>query len=119
MLDAWGGRVRMGVVSNFFIAGMPRALLEHHGLIGYFGFVVDSAETGYRKPAREIFLCALEHGNVPMDRAADVLMIGDDLSADFHGARAAGLQAQRFAPDAQGDSGDGVIRRWREFRPSR
>ena len=54
MFEAWAGTVEMGVVSNFFVPDYPERLLGRHGMSDHLDFVIDSAQVGYRKPAREI-----------------------------------------------------------------
>ena len=100
MLSIWRPLATLGVVSNFFIAGAPRELLAHHGLLHHFAFVVDSAEVGYRKPNAEIFRKALAPIG-PID-PRDVLMIGDNARADVNGARALGFRAVHVTSSRRG-----------------
>ena len=85
MLDAWSGAVQMGVVSNVFLPGLPRELLERFGLAHHFAFVIDSASVGFKKPHPAIFHAALRTAGT---RAEDVLFIGDQVEADFRGPAA-------------------------------
>ncbi|KAF8161176.1 HAD-like domain-containing protein [Crassisporium funariophilum] len=62
--------------------------------------IVLSEEEGIEKPSREIFLRALELVNQeggtsqqPVIRLENCLHIGDELSCDYHGAKAAGFKA--------------------------
>ena len=114
MLACWAGEASLAVVSNFFVRGAPEKLLIHHGLLEHFGFVVDSADVGYRKPHAEIFRRALDIAGNP--DCGDVWMIGDDLRADVGGARALGLRALHFSARSRYDR---AIRSWNEFRPHR
>jgi putative hydrolase of the HAD superfamily len=62
------------------------------GLAGEFDAVVNSAEVGVRKPAREFFVAACVALGVPLDRC----LVVDDDDRDVRGARAAGLPAYRW-----------------------
>ena len=64
MLSAWRSRVRMGVVSNFYLPGWPEQLLADHGLLQHFEFVIDSAAIGFRKPGAEIYREALRQAGL-------------------------------------------------------
>jgi HAD superfamily hydrolase (TIGR01509 family) len=89
MLAYWHGKRRMGVVSNFFVAGLPQLFLERFGLVKYFEFVIDSASLGYRKPGRRIFEAALARANTT---AAHVTFIGDRLDLDIAPAHRLGMR---------------------------
>ena len=122
MLLSWRGRVRMGVVSNFYLPGWPERLLAVHGLSQYFEFVIDSAAIGFRKPGSEIYREALRLVGVSADRAGDVLFIGDNLRNDVLGPRSMGMKAIYFdrsldRPTADPDTWENSITRWDEFRP--
>src|SRR5262249_33886060 len=58
-------------------------------LRGRLARAVCSSLVGWRKPAREFYQALLQGGHAP----GEVLMVGDDLENDYHGARAAGLHA--------------------------
>lgn len=115
MLAAWRRVAPLGVVSNYFIAGVPRVLLDHHDLLGSFAFVVDSAATGLRKPNPKIFELALAEGGI--DDPDQVLMVGDNPIADVEGARSVGIRAVHFCPVEGGHSQATIVRSWSEFRP--
>ena len=60
------------------------------GLASYFDAILASAEVGFAKPAPEIFRAAADRlGLAP----GAILHVGDTLSEDFEGARAAGFRA--------------------------
>lgn len=122
MLAAWRGRVRMGVVSNFYLPGWPERLLADHGLLCNFDFVVDSAAIGFRKPGAEIYREALRQAGLTDDRAGEVLFIGDNLRNDVLGPRSMGMNAIYFdrshdRPMAKREAWADSITRWDEFRP--
>ena len=102
----------LAVVSNTMRTpgAVLRKLLERYGLLGFFKHTTFSDEVGVRKPAPEIFALAL--------RAVDghpstAVHVGDDVTLDVHGARAAGMRAIHVTTAAGrspvGDMADAVI----------
>jgi putative hydrolase of the HAD superfamily len=88
-LDALAARgIKLGVISNW--DERLRPLLRQLNLAGYFETIVVSREVRAAKPARAIFQHALRRLGLP---AEAVLHVGDSLSMDVRGARAAGLPA--------------------------
>jgi HAD superfamily hydrolase (TIGR01549 family) len=85
-------RARVGIVSNNVLEEQ-RDKLKFCGLDTAIDALVVSEETGYSKPAPEIFEIALERLGV---NAADAVMIGDSWAADIVGARNAGIPAIWF-----------------------
>lgn len=80
---------RLGVITNRAHGGDSfRGELEEYGLAACFEAVIASDQVGYRKPHPRIFQVALEALDVTPDQAVHV---GDDLRADVHGARDAGI----------------------------
>jgi len=77
--------VRMAVVSNTtnpgFMKDYEQSLM---GLAPYFEFSIYSSEVPYRKPHPSIFQLALRRLNL---NPAEVLFVGDNLSADVVGAQ--------------------------------
>lgn len=88
-LEHWYGRRRLAVVSNFFVAGLPLAFLQHFGLDHFFEFVLDSAALGYRKPGPRIFEAALARAGAAVH---EVTFIGDRLDLDIVPAHALGMR---------------------------
>jgi len=117
MFEAWAGTVTMGVVSNFFVPHYPERLLERHGLRNHLDFVIDSAQMGYRKPAPEIYLTALERGGIAERDAAQVIFVGDDWIADIEGSRQLGIRPVFYSRSESSDDSVRVIHSWSEFRP--
>lgn len=122
MLALWSARKPAGVVSNFFLPQRPGRYLERFGLRAHFRFVVDSAEFGYRKPDRRIFLHALSLAGLSRADTHRVLYIGDRNDLDVLPARELGMQVLHFH---RGRSRHGVeptpagvraIHDWTEFR---
>lgn len=122
MLASWRGRVRMGVVSNFYLPGWPERLLADHGLLHNFEFVIDSAELGFRKPGVEIYREALRRAGLTDERAGNVLFIGDNLRNDVLGPKSMGMNAVFIdrsldRPTAHPEEWADSITHWDEFRP--
>ena len=78
--------LRLGIVSNW--DSRLLGILEAVGLAEQMDCVVISACAGVRKPGPQIFERALENLGVEAGRT---LMVGDSLTDDVEGARAAGL----------------------------
>lgn len=66
-----------------------KLLMEQLDLTKYFSHFVVSGEIGYDKPRPEIFALACSYDPKETER----VMIGDSLSADIQGAKAAGMRA--------------------------
>lgn len=96
MLARLRGRMKLAVVSNFFLDHYPRQLLQAFGLGHYFEFILDSAATGYRKPDRRIFERALECAGKRPAEAASVLFIGDRVDLDIDPPRALGMSVIHY-----------------------
>ena len=80
--------VILGVVSNW--DSRLHSILKSTDLAGYFDFVLASAEVGFAKPDKTIFVEALRRSGVSSHEACH---IGDDLNADVRGANKAGIDA--------------------------
>src|SRR5450432_4495554 len=83
--------VAIGVVSN--ADGSVAATLRRCGIP--FDVVIDSTVVGFVKPEPEIFALALERLDVA---ARDAVHVGDMVSADVHGAHAAGVRPLHLDP---------------------
>lgn len=81
---------RLGVVSNFMIMGGIEELLESHGLLQHFEFVVTSVAEGWRKPHRSIYSKALELADTTPNQ---IVFVGDDVTNDYEAPLKLGLQA--------------------------
>ncbi|HUF39887.1 MAG TPA: HAD family hydrolase [Anaerolineales bacterium] len=94
---------RQAVLSNAAHDEDVQALVDKAGLRPYLDFVLTSAAIGRRKPDPQPFLrAAADWGVSP----AVVLMVGDMMSIDVRGARAAGMAAvwvQKFSRDPSGE----------------
>jgi putative hydrolase of the HAD superfamily len=89
MLSRLRSVFRLGIVSNGTSA-TQRAKLRVLRLEPYFDPILISEEVGVRKPQPEIFWMAAKYWSIPSEH---ILVVGDDESADIHGARNAGMQA--------------------------
>ena len=89
---------RLFAASNSF-GHLQRSRLEHAGILHYFEDTYISMDIGYDKPDIRFYQAALRRcGLMPHE----VLMIGDSMTTDVIGARAAGMDALYF--DRQKDS---------------
>jgi FMN phosphatase YigB (HAD superfamily) len=88
VLAGMGGRVRIGLCSNFSHSQTALEILEESGLRPHFESVAISDAVGIRKPRAEIFAAALDPLGVAPE---EVLHVGDSLRADVDGAAAAGI----------------------------
>jgi putative hydrolase of the HAD superfamily len=95
---------RLVVVSNWDVS--LHGVLEQTALAPLIDAVVTSAEFGAAKPDPAIFAHALELAGA---RAKDAVHAGDDVEADVHGARAAGIEPVLVARD--GEPGPEGVRR--------
>ncbi|MEK1908041.1 MAG: HAD family hydrolase [Pseudomonas sp.] len=96
-LEQLAERFILGVITN------GNADVRRLGLADYFQFALCAEELGIGKPDPKPFLTALQHADVS---AAQAVHIGDHPSDDIAGARAAGLRAIWFNPQAKTWSGE-------------
>ncbi|MEY9935753.1 HAD family hydrolase [Streptacidiphilus sp. MAP5-3] len=97
-LDALSG-YRHGLLSNSSVAYQHEKLAVL-GLRDRFASLVCSEELGHAKPAPEAFLAGCSALGLPPDR---VVYVGDRLTTDALGARAAGLHAVWLDRSGAGD----------------
>jgi putative hydrolase of the HAD superfamily len=102
LLDALGGRYRLGVVTNG-PHDAQTAKLDGLDRRGTFETVVCAGTTVPAKPATEPFERALSALGVAADRAA---FVGDSPGTDVAGANAAGLVSVLVDPDAAADGSE-------------
>jgi HAD superfamily hydrolase (TIGR01549 family) len=79
---------RLGLISNAADDENVQELVDKGNLRSYFEFIISSAACGIRKPDARIFQLALDHFEVPPEKAA---MAGDMLEADILGANQLGI----------------------------
>jgi putative hydrolase of the HAD superfamily len=80
--------LKLGVISNF--DNRAYSVMRSLEILHFFDAVTLSSETGYCKPAREIFDAAVRALGIP---APEVLLVGDSLQDDIEAAMRAGLSA--------------------------
>ena len=97
--------LRLGVISNF--DERLEGVLEGHGLLHHFDFLVTSVTSHCDKPDPRIFLDALREGSVSAREAAHV---GDNVAKDYWGAKKVGLTAFLFDPRQKLQELEGVDR---------
>lgn len=79
---------KLGLISNAADDENVQELVDKGNLRPYFEFIISSAACGIRKPDPRIFQLALDHFEVPPEKAA---MAGDLLEADVLGANRIGI----------------------------
>lgn len=83
LLDNLKDKINIGIITNGF-SDLQSRRLRKHDVFGHIDMLVISEEVGYAKPHPKIFQEALSRmGNPAPER---VLMIGDSLQSDIHGA---------------------------------
>lgn len=92
-------RYGMHIITNGFELTQATKL-ESSGLRPLFDHIITSEGAGAGKPDRRIFEKALRLAKA---EAAECLMIGDSITADMMGARAAGMDQAHFAPEGEQD----------------
>jgi putative hydrolase of the HAD superfamily len=114
MLASWRGVARLAVVSNFFLPGWPRRVLEVFGLADHFAFIVDSCTVVYKKPAAEIFEAAMRQAGISSDSVQSILFVGDSQTNDVQAPRRLGMRALHFDYAERRGCSDA----WSHFRPA-
>ncbi len=90
--------IRVGVLSNsIFPSSQLRFEVERAGLTGRVGFLISSADLGWRKPHPRAFEAALERLGLDV---GEVVFVGDRLLVDILGAHGAGMRAVLLGPAA-------------------
>ena len=111
---------RIGMVSNTgrTWGRFLREVQDRLGVTRYFDVRVFSDEARVRKPAREIFDLALRALGA---KPAEVVHVGDDVTADVAGARGAGMRAiwynTGFWPDAGTNEANAEVQDFAEVPP--
>jgi putative hydrolase of the HAD superfamily len=102
-LERWrAAGARLVVASNWDIS--LHDVLRETGLRERLDGVATSAEVGASKPAGALFAAALALAGVG---AGEAIHVGDSLSEDVEGARAAGIEAVWLRRDGQASPADG------------
>jgi HAD superfamily hydrolase (TIGR01549 family) len=90
LLEELRPRYRLGLVSNFDDTATAYDILLRHGLADYLDTIVVSEALGLRKPHPALIRAGLSGLGLG---AEEVLFVGDTLTEDIAGARAAGVAA--------------------------
>ncbi|KAJ3553103.1 hypothetical protein NM688_g3796 [Phlebia brevispora] len=93
--------IRTGLVSNTDVR--MRAVLEDLQVLPLLDPVLLSEEQGVEKPSAEMFRRARERAGVQL---GEIVHVGDELKADYYGAKAFGVSAlllRRPGPDGEGE----------------
>ena len=80
--------IRLGIISNTISSSFVHHILREFGIASYMECVVTTSEEGYKKPDPEIFRVALSRMGL---EASEMGYVGDTVSRDVLGSRAAGL----------------------------
>jgi len=109
-------RIKMGVVSNTSFSGrILERELEKHRLLGYFDFVIASADYGVRKPHPLIFSVAIKR--IQLD-PGEIWFVGNSSDHDIAGAVSAGLCGvwyNRLGAEHNDHRPDVEVKSWHEF----
>ncbi len=101
VLDRLAETTRLALVTNG-LSEVQRRRIERLGIDRHFAAVIVSAEVGASKPGTRIFdLTFTALGSD--DRRTGALMVGDSLSSDMRGGRAAGIATCWYDPHGSGD----------------
>lgn len=88
-------KTKTGLISNAYDAQEQRLRINHAGITHYFDVIVIACELGVYKPEPGIFWHALSQLDVS---PGESLYIGDSVTHDIRGAKAAGMQAVHYSP---------------------
>jgi putative hydrolase of the HAD superfamily len=86
----------LGMASNY--DGRLRSVVAGLPPLAPLQRLIISSEVGWRKPSPQFFLAVCQAFHFP---AQSILYIGDDPANDYDGARAAGLRAVLYDPNAK------------------
>ncbi len=88
--------LKLGIVSNF--DKRLEDILKHLGIAQFFDVLTVSSQAGAEKPHPRIFQVTLQKLHCRTPQRA--LHIGDETTADIHGARKIGMQTWQIDPQA-------------------
>lgn len=101
LLDSLDTQTELGLVTNG-LTSVQRAKVARLGLDRWFDPIVISDEVGVAKPDPAIFdlvFAHLDESHGTRDRRTQTVMVGDSLTSDMAGARAAGLATCWYNPN--------------------
>ena len=102
LLDYLKPKYHLHLITNGF-QEVQDTKLSLSGMKPYFETLTVSEEVGVKKPNPEIFQYALRKANAT---AEESLVIGDEMSVDIDGARAAGIDQIFFNPSKKEEKGE-------------
>ena len=102
LLDYLKPKYHLHLITNGF-QEVQHTKLSGSGMEPYFETLTVSEEVGVKKPNPEIFLYALNKAHAT---AEESLMIGDEMTVDIDGARAAGIDTVFFNPKGETVEGE-------------
>ncbi|KZT65942.1 HAD-superfamily hydrolase [Daedalea quercina L-15889] len=94
--------IRTGLISN--TDARMRAVLDDLDATRHLDTILLSSEEGIEKPAREMFLRACARLGI---QPSEAVHVGDELPADYYGAKESGLEAllvRRPGPEGEGEA---------------
>jgi len=94
LLSEIGQKVKTGLITNAYDSEEQRTRIRGAGLEDYFDFIAVAGEVGMYKPDPSLFLHSLRCMNVAPGNA---LYIGDSITYDIDGAKAAGMKTILFS----------------------
>jgi HAD superfamily hydrolase (TIGR01509 family) len=98
--------IKRAICSNApFPPEMMRRQVDTNGVGEAVDAVIFSSEVGRRKPARELYLAALDAVGVEPNRA---LFVGDRVREDYEGPLAVGMRAVIFTAHAEAQPPEGI-----------
>lgn len=105
VLDDLASNYKLGIIANQ-IAGAEKRL-KQYGIGQYFDIIISSAEVGFAKPDKRIFLAALNQVDCS---PSECVMIGDRLENDISPAAALGMHTVWIKQGVGGARKCGFIR---------
>ncbi len=93
LLSEVGQKVKTGLITNAYDGEEQRARIRSSGLEEYFDFIAVAGEVGMYKPDPSLFLHSLHCMNVAPGNS---LYVGDSITHDINGAKAAGMKTVLF-----------------------
>ncbi|MES2591065.1 MAG: YjjG family noncanonical pyrimidine nucleotidase [Bacteroidota bacterium] len=97
VLDYLNKKYKLHIITNG-VEEVQHIKIKNCGIQGYFGEIITSERSGFKKPDTRIFQYSIDSVKTTTTSS---LMIGDSLEADIIGARSAGLHQVYFNPAEQ------------------
>ena len=105
--------IRIAAISNTVLSSNAmNHEFSKHQLLDYFDFIITSADLGIRKPAKQIFLLAIDTLKL---HPSDIWFVGDNWEQDIIGANAVGLKAIWKCESGKPDNEHLYFHDWQDF----